>query len=694
MFARPRAARSTPCWPADNELVIRCPCARRRAGGAPPAAALARADDRAPAAALVPHDPARAAPRAGRRRRPPVGPVAPGPPGAAPRRRWSATSASRATARTASACRRRLPRSSCSTAATAGGGVAGPRARRASQHRAPTGRGERRPTARAAWRCADAGAVVAAHPRRAGALRRPPRRRQRRAARSLGRPRHASASATCASTARGGDFAIAVNGVPVFCRGACWTPLDPVSLARPRRRYRAAVRPGARRRHEHAARRRHDGLRERRLLRRVRPRAASCVWQDFMFANMDYPAEDAGVRRRSVRSRGCASSWRACRAGPRSPCSAATARASSRRPCGARRASAGARPCSTRRCRRWRASWLPGVPYWPSSAHGGAFPHQGDAGTDLLLRRRRLPAPARGRAPRRGALRHRVPRLRQRARGPLARGTAGRPGIDACTTRLEGALAARPGRGLGLRRCARPLPGAAVRRRPAGAPLRRPRPLPRARPGRDRRGHGAGLRRVAAGALDLPAAGSSGSCAISGRAPAGASSTPPAGRRRPGTTCGGPWRRWRSTSPTRAATAWASTWPTTRRRRPGDLALDPVARRRGAGRAAQHDRSPATPWRARTRRGRAVRRLQGPLLRLPLRPALARRRGGGAETADGRDLARSFWFVGGWPSARELDVGLSAELQAGRRTARTSCRSRPAASPSRCHRGRRALRLQ
>ena len=24
---------------------------------------------------------------------------------------------------------------------------------------------------------------------------------------------------------------------------------------------------------------------------------------------------------------------------------------------------------------------LPDVPYWPSSAHGGAFPHQGDAGT-------------------------------------------------------------------------------------------------------------------------------------------------------------------------------------------------------------------------------------------------------------------------------------------------------------------------
>ncbi|HMU56474.1 MAG TPA: hypothetical protein PKA61_15800, partial [Nitrospira sp.] len=32
-------------------------------------------------------------------------------------------------------------------------------------------------------------------------------------------------------------------------------------------------------------------------------------------------------------------------------------------------------------------------------------------------------------------------------------------------------------------------------------------------------------------------------------------------------------------------------------------------------------------------------------------------------SADGGELARSFWFVGGWPSARELDVGLRAQLQ-------------------------------
>jgi beta-mannosidase len=31
--------------------------------------------------------------------------------------------------------------------------------------------------------------------------------------------------------------------------------------------------------------------------------------------------------------------------------------------------------------REWAGAAMPGVPYWPSSAHGGSFPHQGDAGT-------------------------------------------------------------------------------------------------------------------------------------------------------------------------------------------------------------------------------------------------------------------------------------------------------------------------
>jgi beta-mannosidase len=89
----------------------------------------------------------------------------------------------------------------------------------------------------------------------------------------------------------GGGFALAINGVRVFCRGACWTPLDVVTLASPREACdealeaaRAAgmnmLRVGGTMTYEDDAF--HDGCDARGIL----------VWQDFQLANMDYPAGD------------------------------------------------------------------------------------------------------------------------------------------------------------------------------------------------------------------------------------------------------------------------------------------------------------------------------------------------------------------------------------------------------------------
>ena len=173
-------------------------------------------------------------------------------------------------------------------------------------------------------------------------------------------------------------FAIYVNGVRIFCRGACWTPIDPVGLQATPDQYAQVLeqltaagmnmlRVGGTMVYE--ADEFYDQCDRRGIL----------VWQDFMFANMDYPQTDLDfaasitleAQQTLARLRG-------------HPCLALL--------CGNSEVEQQAAMWGAPRS-LWQPamfhqllaelshSLCPDIPYWPSSAHGGAFPHAVNSGT-------------------------------------------------------------------------------------------------------------------------------------------------------------------------------------------------------------------------------------------------------------------------------------------------------------------------
>jgi len=175
----------------------------------------------------------------------------------------------------------------------------------------------------------------------------------------------------------GGDFCLSINGVPVFCRGACWTPLDVVTLSGTADEYRRAllamrdagmnmVRVAGPMVYEAAAF--HDLCDELGLL----------IWQDFMFANMDYPEEPAFVALVSAEVRQALSGWQGR---PSLAVLCGDSEGEQQAAMWGAPAAAWQRPLFRETLPALCRELCPGVPYWPSSASGGAFPHQPSEGS-------------------------------------------------------------------------------------------------------------------------------------------------------------------------------------------------------------------------------------------------------------------------------------------------------------------------
>jgi beta-mannosidase len=89
----------------------------------------------------------------------------------------------------------------------------------------------------------------------------------------------------------GSDFGLRVNGQPIFCRGACWMPLDLTALHAGEAAYREALEQ-VRSAGMNMLRLSGTMIYESDTFYRLCDELGILVWQDFMFANMDYPVED------------------------------------------------------------------------------------------------------------------------------------------------------------------------------------------------------------------------------------------------------------------------------------------------------------------------------------------------------------------------------------------------------------------
>ncbi|HEY8050195.1 MAG TPA: glycoside hydrolase family 2 protein [Ramlibacter sp.] len=175
-----------------------------------------------------------------------------------------------------------------------------------------------------------------------------------------------------------GGFGLRINGEPVFCRGAVWMPLDVVSLRATREQYDAAL-AQVRAAGMNMVRVAGITVYEEDAFYEACDRAGVLVWQDFMFANMDYPgADEAFAASVATEVRQQLARWAS------HPCIAVlcgNSEAEQQAAMWGAPRDAWQQPLFHELLPQLCKEMAPHVPYWPSSAHGGALPQQPDTGT-------------------------------------------------------------------------------------------------------------------------------------------------------------------------------------------------------------------------------------------------------------------------------------------------------------------------
>jgi beta-mannosidase len=174
-----------------------------------------------------------------------------------------------------------------------------------------------------------------------------------------------------------GDFALRVNGHRIFCRGAVWTPLDCVSLNCRQTQYADAL-----------AQVRAAGMN---MLRVAGPfvyesdefldlcdSTGVLLWQEFMFANMDYPASDPGFLE-NVRTEATQVLQR-LQARPALAVLCGNSEVYQQAAMSAAPRELWSAPLFEETLADLSRQHCPDVPYCPSSAHGGEFPFTANHG--------------------------------------------------------------------------------------------------------------------------------------------------------------------------------------------------------------------------------------------------------------------------------------------------------------------------